>query len=111
MSPLKALAVDVERNLRAPLTGISQVAAARGDRFAALAIAVRSGDTPAAERARFQREPAGTGMGRRYALEGNARPGDVLALAGGALMYDVNGNGLADGWDAPVLGSLVDVRG
>ncbi len=58
MSPLKALAVDVERNLRAPLTGISQVAAARGDRFVAPAIAVRSGDTPAAERARFQREPA-----------------------------------------------------
>src|SRR5215218_8981302 len=58
VSPLKALAVDVERNLRAPLTGISQVAAARGDRFVAPAIAVRSGDTPAAERARFQREPA-----------------------------------------------------
>ena len=58
VSPLKALAVDVERNLRAPLTGISQVAAARGDRFVAPAIAVRSGDTPAAERARFQRQPA-----------------------------------------------------
>ncbi|MEO8260527.1 MAG: DEAD/DEAH box helicase, partial [Acidobacteriota bacterium] len=58
VSPLKALAVDVERNLRAPLTGISQVAAARGDRFVAPAIAVRSGDTPQAERARFQREPS-----------------------------------------------------
>jgi ATP-dependent Lhr-like helicase len=58
VSPLKALAVDVERNLRAPLTGISQVAASRGDAFVTPAIAVRSGDTPASERARFQRDPA-----------------------------------------------------
>jgi ATP-dependent helicase Lhr and Lhr-like helicase len=57
VSPLKALAVDVERNLRAPLAGIAQLAAARGDAFALPAIAVRTGDTPAAERARFQREP------------------------------------------------------
>ena len=33
VSPLKALAVDVERNLRAPLAGISRVATARGDAF------------------------------------------------------------------------------
>jgi ATP-dependent Lhr-like helicase len=58
ISPLKALAVDVERNLRAPLAGIARVAAARGDRFTSPAIAIRTGDTPAAERARFQREPA-----------------------------------------------------
>jgi hypothetical protein len=60
---------------------------------------------------RFARELRHAGSGRRYALEGDARPGDVLALAGGAPMYDVNGNGLTDGGDAPVLGSLVDVRG
>src|SRR5262245_57481178 len=58
ISPLKALAFDVERNLRAPLAGISQVAAARGEKFVTPAIAVRSGDTPAADRARFQREPS-----------------------------------------------------
>ena len=58
VSPLKALAVDVERNLRAPLAGISGVATARGDRFLTPAIAVRSGDTPSADRVRFQREPA-----------------------------------------------------
>jgi ATP-dependent Lhr-like helicase len=58
VSPLKALAVDVERNLRAPLAGIAQVAAARGDVHVPPVIAVRTGDTPAAERARFQREPA-----------------------------------------------------
>ena len=49
---------------------------------------------------RFAREPGATGTGRRYALEGDARPGDVLALAGGALVYDANGNGLVDGYDA-----------
>jgi ATP-dependent Lhr-like helicase len=58
ISPLKALAVDVERNLRAPLAGISNMAAAKGISFHAPAIAVRTGDTPASERAKFQRTPA-----------------------------------------------------
>ncbi|MCU1386343.1 MAG: associated domain protein [Acidobacteria bacterium] len=58
VSPLKALAVDVERNLRAPLAGIAQVADSRGDAYLAPAIAIRTGDTPQSERARFQREPA-----------------------------------------------------
>src|SRR5439155_1743732 len=58
VSPLKALAVDVERNLRAPIAGIGNHAVARGDAFHAPAVAVRTGDTPAIERARFQREPA-----------------------------------------------------
>ena len=58
VSPLKALAVDVERNLRAPLAGIAQIADGRGDAYVAPAIAIRTGDTPQSERARFQREPA-----------------------------------------------------
>jgi ATP-dependent Lhr-like helicase len=58
VSPLKALAVDVERNLRAPLAGIAQVADGRGDAYLTPAIAIRTGDTPQSERARFQREPA-----------------------------------------------------
>ncbi len=58
VSPLKALAVDVERNLRAPLVGIARIAAATGVPFTPPAVAVRTGDTPASERARFQREPA-----------------------------------------------------
>src|SRR5215213_3539343 len=58
ISPLKALAVDVERNLRSPIAGIANRATARGDAFHAPTVAVRTGDTPAAERARFQREPA-----------------------------------------------------
>jgi ATP-dependent helicase Lhr and Lhr-like helicase len=58
VSPLKALAVDVERNLRAPLAGIAQIADARGDAYVTPTIAIRTGDTPQAERARFTREPA-----------------------------------------------------
>src|SRR5213083_1529728 len=58
VSPLKALAADVERNLRAPLAGIAQAAGALGDAFVTPAIAIRTGDTPQSERARFQREPA-----------------------------------------------------
>ncbi len=58
VSPLKALAVDVERNLRAPLAGISNVAQERGDLFVIPQIAIRTGDTPQSERARFTRDPA-----------------------------------------------------
>ncbi|HEX6096093.1 MAG TPA: DEAD/DEAH box helicase [Thermoanaerobaculia bacterium] len=58
VSPLKALAVDVERNLRSPLIGISNVAQQRGDEFVIPEIATRTGDTPQSERARFGREPA-----------------------------------------------------
>ena len=58
VSPLKALAVDIERNLRAPLTGIVNRAGARGDVHHVPLIAVRTGDTPATERARFARAPA-----------------------------------------------------
>jgi ATP-dependent Lhr-like helicase len=57
VSPLKALAVDVERNLRAPIAGISRLAADRGEAFHVPAVAVRTGDTPADERRRFLREP------------------------------------------------------
>jgi len=58
VSPLKALAVDVERNLRQPLAGIAKTADARGESYIRPQVAIRTGDTPAAERARFQREPA-----------------------------------------------------
>src|SRR5688572_30276075 len=58
ISPLKALAVDVERNLRAPLAGIANLAQAEGSAISTPQIAIRTGDTPAAERARFLREAA-----------------------------------------------------
>src|SRR5437899_1642820 len=58
ISPLKALAVDVEKNLQAPLRGIAHTADERGEPYRIPTIAIRTGDTPASERARFQREPA-----------------------------------------------------
>jgi len=58
VSPLKALAVDVERNLRSPLAGIANMARRRGVDFHEPTISVRTGDTPQRERARFARHPA-----------------------------------------------------
>jgi ATP-dependent Lhr-like helicase len=58
ISPLKALAVDVERNLRSPLAGMANMAKRRGVSFRVPAISVRTGDTPQRERARFARHPA-----------------------------------------------------
>jgi ATP-dependent helicase Lhr and Lhr-like helicase len=57
VSPLKALATDVEKNLRAPIAGIARVAAQSGVRFRVPTVAVRSGDTPASERARLGKAP------------------------------------------------------
>jgi ATP-dependent Lhr-like helicase len=57
VSPMKALAVDVERNLRAPLAGIRHAATRLGLPEPDLTVGVRSGDTPADERRRFGRTP------------------------------------------------------
>ncbi|MBP8919386.1 MAG: ATP-dependent helicase [Micropruina sp.] len=58
VSPLKALAVDVERNLRSPLVGIGHAAARLGLPQPGITVAVRSGDTPAQQRRAFAREPS-----------------------------------------------------
>jgi ATP-dependent Lhr-like helicase len=58
ISPIKALAVDVERNLQAPLVGIAQAAQRQQAEFHMPAVSIRTGDTPPAERARFSRHPA-----------------------------------------------------
>jgi ATP-dependent Lhr-like helicase len=50
VSPLKALAVDVERNLRTPLAGMARVAQRRGVPPPEITVGVRSGDTPPAQR-------------------------------------------------------------
>ncbi|MEU3455440.1 ATP-dependent helicase [Micromonospora sp. NPDC006766] len=57
VSPLKALAVDVERNLRAPLAGIRQAAARLGLTPPEITVGMRTGDTPADERRAFARNP------------------------------------------------------
>ncbi|HEV3150703.1 MAG TPA: DEAD/DEAH box helicase, partial [Acidobacteriaceae bacterium] len=58
ISPLKALAVDVERNLRSPLAGIANMARRAGVAVREPGIAVRTGDTSQKERALFRRHPA-----------------------------------------------------
>jgi len=58
VSPLKALAVDVQRNLREPLVGVARAAQRLGTPAPDIAVAVRSGDTPADERRRFARAPS-----------------------------------------------------
>ncbi|MDT5140844.1 MAG: ATP-dependent helicase Lhr and Lhr-like helicase [Mycobacterium sp.] len=50
VSPLKALAVDVERNLRTPLAGMARVAAQRGLPAPEITVGLRSGDTSPARR-------------------------------------------------------------
>ncbi len=50
ISPLKALGVDVERNLRSPLIGITQTAKRLGLPAPLISVGVRSGDTTAADR-------------------------------------------------------------
>ncbi|WP_431680754.1 ATP-dependent helicase [Kitasatospora sp. KL5] len=57
ISPLKALAVDVERNLRAPLAGLRQAAVRLGLPEPEIEVGIRSGDTPAADRRRFAGHP------------------------------------------------------
>ncbi|MEU8241586.1 ATP-dependent helicase [Actinoplanes missouriensis] len=57
VSPLKALAVDVERNLRAPLTGIRQASGRLGLPPPEITVGMRTGDTPAEERRLFARTP------------------------------------------------------
>ncbi|MCV7409342.1 ATP-dependent helicase [Mycobacterium florentinum] len=50
VSPLKALAVDVERNLRTPLAGLTRIAERHGLPAPDISVGVRSGDTPPAQR-------------------------------------------------------------
>ncbi|MFA6300395.1 MAG: DEAD/DEAH box helicase, partial [Nocardioides sp.] len=57
VSPLKALAVDVERNLRSPLTGIRHTADRLGTPVPELRVGVRSGDTSPADRRRLTTQP------------------------------------------------------
>ncbi|RAU90735.1 ATP-dependent helicase, partial [Mycobacterium colombiense] len=57
VSPLKALAVDVERNLRTPLAGLTRIAERRGLPAPDISVGVRSGDTPPATRRQLINRP------------------------------------------------------
>ena len=56
ISPLRALAVDVHENLHVPLSEIREEAARIGVRDPELRVAVRTGDTPPAERAAMKKQ-------------------------------------------------------
>jgi ATP-dependent helicase Lhr and Lhr-like helicase len=57
VSPLKALNNDINCNLRVPLEGIVAASEARGSPLPPLRVAVRTGDTPTAERQKLVRKP------------------------------------------------------
>jgi ATP-dependent Lhr-like helicase len=57
LSPLKALAADVERNLNSPLIGIANMAKREGVAVRMPQVSVRTGDTSPRDRARFNRHP------------------------------------------------------
>ncbi|MCA8965802.1 MAG: DEAD/DEAH box helicase, partial [Planctomycetes bacterium] len=57
LSPLRALAVDVEKNLRAPLLGIAHAAERLGVEVTLPTVGIRTGDTPADERRKLIRNP------------------------------------------------------
>ncbi|MCL2653437.1 MAG: DEAD/DEAH box helicase, partial [Propionibacteriaceae bacterium] len=57
VSPLKALAVDIERNLAQPLAGIRQAADEMGLAMPDIRVGLRSGDTPPTERRRLVINP------------------------------------------------------
>jgi len=57
ISPLKALGVDVERNLRAPLVGVTQTAKRLGAKPPHVSVGVRSGDTTSADRRALVKTP------------------------------------------------------
>ncbi len=57
ISPLRALAVDVEKNLRAPLRGITLAAERLGETVHVPTVGMRTGDTPADERRKLVRNP------------------------------------------------------
>ena len=57
ISPLKALTYDIERNLRAPLTGIGLAAQRLGGQAPHITVAARTGDTPAEDRRQIARRP------------------------------------------------------
>ncbi|MBB2200808.1 ATP-dependent helicase [Gluconacetobacter tumulisoli] len=57
ISPIKALGADVQRNLRMPLQGVGVERKRRGDAPVEIAVGMRTGDTPSAERTGLLRRP------------------------------------------------------
>ncbi|WP_129136635.1 DEAD/DEAH box helicase [Luteimonas sp. YGD11-2] len=93
VSPLKALSNDVQLNLEAPLAGIRQQLAALGFDDVPIRAAVRTGDTPQAERARMRRRPPHilvTTPESLYVMLGSASGRDMLRTARSVIVDEIH---------------------
>ena len=93
VSPLKALAFDVERNLRVPLAGIAEQALGAGIALSIPAVDVRTGDTSARERARMRRTPGDiliTTPESLYLLLTSSRARDALATIDTVIVDEIH---------------------
>jgi ATP-dependent Lhr-like helicase len=93
VSPLKALSNDIQRNLEAPLAGIRAALQAHGLREVEIRTAVRTGDTPAAERARTSRRPPHievTTPESLYLLLGSASGRALLATVRSVIVDEIH---------------------
>ncbi len=93
VSPLRALSNDIHKNLQQPLAGIAALAAERGFDLPAIRVAVRTGDTPAAERQAFAKNPPHlwiTTPESLYILLTSASGRRGLALTGTILVDEIH---------------------
>lgn len=93
VSPLKALAADVEKNLRAPLAVLREEARRQGLEPAPVPVAVRTGDTPARERAAMRRHPPRvlvTTPESLYLLLASPRTRELLSTARAVIVDEVH---------------------
>ncbi|WP_166432745.1 DEAD/DEAH box helicase [Luteimonas yindakuii] len=93
VSPLKALSNDVQLNLEAPLAGVRQQLADLGLGDVPIRAAVRTGDTPQAERARMRRRPPQilvTTPESLYVMLGSASGRDMLRTARKVIVDEIH---------------------
>jgi ATP-dependent helicase Lhr and Lhr-like helicase len=93
VSPLKALSADIHKNLSEPLAAIQQRAAADGLPHVRITAAVRTGDTPASQRAAMLRTPPHilvTTPESLYLLLTSARSRQMLATARTVIVDEIH---------------------
>ena len=93
VSPLKALSADIRRNLEVPLAGIAARAEPDGGPLPPVRAELRTGDTPAAARARMTRKPPHilvTTPESLYLLLTAARGRDLLSTADTVIVDEIH---------------------